>query len=377
MSDTLPSELSLEDVQVRIRTSGGNPNIGKTHQVVLKNGPRTYRVATIFEIMHPAKGTLHHLSLRLDSYDKTKAGWKIKPEKSIHLEGKDPDEITALEAFVSTALANKSTAATGSFHLVPDAKFRLLEDLAQALPKLPGPRKLELLRQLLGSLDISGSDTNQVVEELTTATPETVRNLGVAARYVQYRGAYEELERLVSTPDVPESRLQQHLQSNPWIFGSEYSELLDRRRWTRDDNLDFMLRRTVDGYLEIIEIKTPFEEPLFRVDHSHDSHYPSSKLSQSVGQVLRYIEEIERSRDSIIAGDNVDPLKIRARVVLGRDGDDAQKAALRSFNAHLHRIEILTFDQLLRIGQRTIEIFKESIASANGVPEDSGDDIPF
>ncbi len=377
MSDTLPSELSLEDVQVRIRTSGGNPNIGKTHQVVLKNGPRTYRVATIFEIMDPAKGTLHHLSLQLDSFDKTKAGWKIKPDKVIRLEGEDPDEIGALDAFLSTALANKSTAATGSFHLVPDAKFRHLEDLAQALPKLPGPRKLELLRQLLDSLDTSGSDVNQVVEALTTATPETVRNLGVAARYVQYRVAYEELERLVSTPDVPESKLQQHLQSNPWIFGSEYSELLDRRRWTRDDNLDFMLRRTVDGYLEIMEIKTPFEEPLFRFDASHDSHYPSSKLSQSLGQVTRYIEEIERSRDSIIAGDNVDPLKIRARVVLGRDGDNAQKAALRSFNAHLHRIEILTFDQLLRIGQRTIEIFKESIASANGVPEDSGDDIPF
>ncbi|MFZ5524258.1 MAG: Shedu anti-phage system protein SduA domain-containing protein [Pseudomonadota bacterium] len=377
MSDIFPSELSLEDVQVRIRSSGGNPNIGKTHQVVLKNGPRTYRVATIFEIMDPAKGILHHLSLRLDSFDKTKAGWKIKPDKLIRLEGEDPDEIGALEAFLSTALANKSTAATGSFHLVPDAKFRFLEDLAQALPKLPGPRKLQLLRQLLDSLDASGSDANQVVEALTTATPETVKNLSVAVRYVQYRAAYEELERLVSIKNGPESRLQQHLQSNPWIFGSEYSELLDRRRWARDDNLDFMLRRTVDGYLEIIEIKTPFEEPLFRFDANHDSHYPSSKLSQSLGQVIRYIEEIERSRNSIIAGDNVDPLKIRARVVLGRDGDNAQKAALRSFNAHLHRIEILTFDQLLRIGQRTIEIFRESITSTNVVPEDADDDIPF
>ena len=336
VSDILPSELSLEDVQVRIRTSGGNPNIGKTHQVVLKNGPRTYRVATIFEIMDPTKGTLHHLSLRLDSFDKTKAGWKIKPDKLIRLEGEDPDEIGALEAFLSTALANKSTTATGSFHLVPDAKFRFLEDLALALPKLPGSRKLQLLRQLLDSLDASSSDTNQIVKALTTATPETVRNLGVAARYVQYRAAYEELEHLVCVSNIPESKLQQHLQSNPWIFGSEYSELLDRRRWTRDDNLDFMLRRTVDGYLEIIEIKTPFEEPLFIFDASHDSHYPSSKLSKSLGQVLRYIEEIERSRNSIIAGDNGDPLKIRARVFLGRDGNDAQKAALRSFNAHLH-----------------------------------------
>ena len=41
------------------------------------------------------------------------------------------------------------------------------------------------------------------------------------------------------------------------MLGSEYSELLDRRTWTRDDNVDFMLRRTADNYLEVIEIKTP------------------------------------------------------------------------------------------------------------------------
>ncbi len=47
------------------------------------------------------------------------------------------------------------------------------------------------------------------------------------------------------------------------MFGSEYSELLDRRRITRDEQADFLLRRTTDGYIELIEIKTPLRgQPL-------------------------------------------------------------------------------------------------------------------
>ncbi len=45
-------------------------------------------------------------------------------------------------------------------------------------------------------------------------------------------------------------------------------------------------------------------------------------------------------------------MKIRARAIVGRDGSEEHQAALRNFNAHLHRIEILTYDQLLKIAER-------------------------
>ena len=130
---------------------------------------------------------------------------------------------------------------------------------------------------------------------------------------VEYTAAYEEMRRLIESPHTAEPELQRHLEKNPWMFGSEYSELLPRKAWTRDDRLDYMLRRTIDGYLEIVEIKTAFSEALFLWDQSHDSYYPSSKLSPVIGQVARYIEEVERNRDSILAKDNADTLKIRAR----------------------------------------------------------------
>jgi hypothetical protein len=159
------------------------------------------------------------------------------------------------------------------------------------------------------------------------------------------------------------------------MFGSEYSELLPRRTWTRDDRLDYMLRRTVDGFLEIVEIKTAFSEPLFLYDASHDSHYPSARLSPVLGQVARYIEEVERDRDSIIAKDSVDTLKIRARVILGRDGSNKHQVALRSFNSHLHRIEIFTYDQLIRIAERVLGVFDERPPDV--AEQNFDDDIPF
>ncbi len=66
MENKIPKDISIEDIKVRIRSTSKNPNIGNTRHVVLKNGPRTYKIATIFEIVDPAEGKLHHLSLQLD-----------------------------------------------------------------------------------------------------------------------------------------------------------------------------------------------------------------------------------------------------------------------------------------------------------------------
>jgi hypothetical protein len=122
-----------------------------------------------------------------------------------------------------------------------------------------------------------------------------------------------------------------------------------------------MLRRTADNYLEVVEIKTPLKEPLFRHDPSHDSYAPGSALSLAIGQVVNYIDAIERNRDGIIAKDGCDPSKIRARIIIGSDGDLNQQAALRNLNGHLHRIEVITFDQLLRIADRVLAIFSTEL----------------
>ena len=369
----LPPENSLDDVKVRIKKSYTNPNVRTITQAVLKEGPRAFKIATMLELINPNNGEFHHYSLKIDHIDKTKGGWFAKPEKSVRLEGKEPNEIEKLYKFLQATHDNDFADKTGELHLISGQEYAKLEYLLEVMPNIADTDKLHLVKSLLSQINGGKSTLNDFVSVFKESNGETLKHIAAASRMVEYTKSISELKELLLDPSTPESKFQQHLEINPWMFGSEYSELLPRKTWTRDDRLDYMLRKTVDDYLEIVEIKTAFQEPLFLHDTSHDSYYPSSKLSPVIGQVTRYIEEVERNRDSILAKDGFDTLKIRARVIVGRDGATEHQAALRNFNAHLHRIEIITYDQLLRIAERVLLMFNAGMKSV----EAEDDDVPF
>ncbi len=357
---SLTPEHTFEDVKVRIRDSITNPNVGRIEQVELKSGPRAFRIATLMEILDPIENTIHHYSLKIDSIDKKKAGWFYKPEKSVRIEGNKPDEIDRLFKFLQAHLSGQLSETDTELHIINSADYESLQNLLTHIPNLASPDKMELLKLIIPLVEDTENYVQELIEVFSSSSSTTVLNIAKSAKYVEYKRVYDEFATLIKTGNSKEQDFQDILNANPWIFGSEYSEVLDRRTWTRDDNLDFMLRRTIDNYLEIVEIKTPFSNPLFVYDTSHDSYYPSSKLSAVMGQVVRYITEIERNRDAILSKDKCDTLKIRARIIVGRDGNPQLQEALHNFNSHLYRIEIITFDQLLRIADRVINVFDDS-----------------
>lgn len=67
---------------------------------------------------------------------------------------------------------------------------------------------------------------------------------------------------------------------------------------------------------------------------------------------MNYIEKFDASPYEIKYRDGEKVSKVRAKVIIGCDGDDGQRQALHRLNGHLHRLEVLTFDQLLRIAER-------------------------
>src|SRR5476651_1087958 len=97
---SLPADQTLDDVIVRIKKSYTNANVRTITQVVLKEGPRAFRIATLIELINPATNEFHHYQLKIDQIDKSKHGWFSKAEKSVRLEGKDPDEIEKLYRFL-------------------------------------------------------------------------------------------------------------------------------------------------------------------------------------------------------------------------------------------------------------------------------------
>lgn len=371
----LPANYSLEDVKIRITESYNNPSVRKITQAVLKEGPRAFKVATLMEVMNTQKNEFHHYTLKIDHIDKQKAGWFYRAERSVRLEGKDPDEIEKLYLFLHAIYQGGLGEASGNLHIVTSEDYEKLENILESIPNIADTDKLQLVGSILSQLDGSSANFSTFVDAFKGSSTEILRHISTASRLVQYSSALEKLKELVGNPSTSESSFQAHLQEHPWMFGSEYSELLPRRTWTRDDRLDYMLRKTVDDYLEIVEIKTAFSDSLFIHDSSHDSYYPSSKLSPVLGQVTRYIEEVERNRDQILAKDGFDTLKIRARAIVGRDGSKDHQAALRNFNAHLHRVEIITFDQLIRIAERVLSVFHDS--SEEPEAQEASDDIPF
>jgi len=373
-SGTLPPENTIDDVKIRIQESYNNPNVRRVTQAVLKEGPRAFKIASLMEIINPKTKEFHHYSLKIDHIDKTKSGWFYKPERSVRLEGNEPDEIEKLFKFLAAAYKDEFGNASGEMHIISSDDYAKLENLVEAIPNIADTDKIHLVGTLISQLDESSSSITSFVKAFEESGRDTIQHIATASRLIEYSKSLDELRELVGDPNTVEREFQKHLEVNPWMFGSEYSELLPRKTWTRDDRLDYMLRKTVDDYLEIVQIKTAFEDALFLKDSSHDSYYPSSKLSPVIGQVTRYIEEVERNRDSILVTDDVDTLKIRARVIVGRDGSSEHQAALRNFNAHLYRIEIITYDQLIKIAERVLSVFD----TQPEIEEDDGfKDIPF
>lgn len=337
------------------------PDLSRVQSVVLRDSQRVRKEAILNRIRSRNTGEHHHDALVIKTWKKTKNVCEEDPEHTVTLSNEEGDEIQTLLTFLSTmntgaAVDGKEQYAVVRTKILPDpAALQSLLDAVSAEGQVDA--LVGVMRKAAESPDVFDA-----ILERASRDPHLFAESAVALNLAIYKAAVSKLEELTEKPGVTENEFQQHLTKNPWMFGSEYSELLPRRAWTRDERQDFVLRRTTDGYIEMIEIKTPLDgAKLFNFDQSHESHYPTADLSKVVGQVIRYIEKIDASRNTIIADDKEDPLKIRAKIIVGRDGDADQVKALRSFNGHMNRIEIITFDHLLRIARRVISYLDSSI----------------
>lgn len=331
-----------------------NPDIRMSDYVVLKSGPRAHKVATHWTIVDRNTGELHHHAIKIETYRKTRDGWFWDEEHSITLGDSEEDELTPLATFLAAILNAELPSDAGRYLVVPLSDESVSnESIRRLLDAVSSGGKAAVIAE---SLAIARGNPDVLCElaKSTVDDPQASKVAVATINMARFTSDLQELERLVAI-NASEAAFQGHLTERHWIFGSEYSELLDRRRWTRDEQQDFVVRRTADNFLEIIEIKTPLDgKDLFLEDPSHHTFYPRSELSAVVGQVTHYLEKLDTNRQAIRFEDGEDVNKIRAKVIIGRDGDANQVAALRRLNGHLHRIEILTFDQLIRIGRHVL-----------------------
>lgn len=353
-------------IRVYEADQGKHPDLERVRSFTLREGERSKVELTYIAIRSRHTGEYHHDSLTIKSFKKLKGEWQRDPTKTISLSSDNADELQHVIDFIQANRSGAVPKRSADFLVVdapPDATD--LEALRALLGSLHDGQKVDVLTQVLDSMAINPSMLDTLVER-ANQNPRLFAEAAAALNLATYNNALQQLQELIERPGVLERDFQALLKENPWMFGSEYSELLDIRRLTRDEQQDFVLRLTTDNYIELIEIKTPIDgRNLFNHDASHSSYYPAADLSRVLGQVQHYLERIDADRYSIASRDREDPLKVRAKIIVGRDGDDNQKLALRRLNGHLHRIEVITFDQLLRIARRVVDYLESAIRPPN------------
>jgi hypothetical protein len=249
------------------------------------------------------------------------------------------------------------------------------------------PRRRETFQRLIDAVNDPQVDAGQFAGLITSLAARASelreiprvgrhddrRMVAAALRSAHRAEALRELRQLMEE-NAKEQGFQALLERNWWMLGGRYVRLIEIRNLTEQEIVDLLLQ-TADGFLEVVELKRAGVQ-LFVEDHG--TLIPSAEVHRAVNQAATYIGEIEARRDNYVRRYDFDPFKLRAKVVIGRiskgQAHEARcREALRRYNAHLHSIEVITYDELENFAVQVVEGDREESQSPALVR--SADDI--
>jgi len=332
------------ELLVRIKQDDRLPRgCKKIKYCMLKNGPRTFKTASLYSFGQEASDEVTHNELRVRTWT-----WKKKdtdPEESSSSNWSLDDlEIDKLCAFLS-----EETEEPG--------KYRRMA------PGSPA----ETLTKAIESGVASSSDIMQVVAALLSR-PDSVSTIASSSPAVLLAGTVhltrhtqtlDRLETLLADPASTESDVQKVLAEDWWIFGGRYINRSQRRSLTVLDEIDVPLIRS-DGVLHIVELKSP-NCPRLVIEH-RNHHIAGQEVNVGVGQVANYLRSLDEQRDIILNTLGIDCRRAFATVVIGHpqwvaDIDSGVvNEAIRTYNSHLARIEVITYADLLADSRNAVNI---------------------
>jgi hypothetical protein len=321
------------------------PNCAMAQNCVIKRGNRTYKVASVLQFTNPGTSDVSHHELHVNDYQ-FRVGTGIKWDTKDRLKhwGCKDEEIERLRAFLGTF---RDIGKPGEYTVIEGKPTPTFEELLKLLSNLEAPNLVGIISVL--------AEPSEELQMLPPLGERDNRRMVAAALRASHRAtALEQLRRLIQD-DAEEEKVQKLLDQNWWMLGGQYVEKIPKRHWTDEENLDMMLKSADNGY-DIIELKRS-GSLLFK--QHRDKYIVSAEVNDAVNQAAHYISEIDRQRDHFIGRYKTDLYKVKAKVVIGnikdREQDEEQKRlALRMYNSHLHQIEVVTFDGLVRASDQII-----------------------
>ncbi len=148
------------------------------------------------------------------------------------------------------------------------------------------------------------------------------------------------------------------------MFGAIYNQPIQKEKVGFDNIPDYIFP-SIDGFLDILEIKLPSDE-VIEVDRAHPGSWKwSQKCNGAIGQVINYLHQIEAHPDELKRrirdrhGVDLRVVKPRSYILIGNSENwkEDKIEGLRKMNHALHSIEIITYNELLKRGQKIIEMY--------------------
>jgi hypothetical protein len=167
------------------------------------------------------------------------------------------------------------------------------------------------------------------------------------------------LRTVVEDPRAAEADLQRALEGQHWIFGGRFVGEAAQRRLVPGDEVDIPLIRG-DGALHVVELKRAmgFRTPL--VKRYRNAWVPGGAVNDALAQAINYLTGLDENRERIRADLGIETRRAGALVLVGHPAlhpdvpEEEINEALRTFNSHITRVEVLTYKELLDNAERSL-----------------------
>jgi hypothetical protein len=215
----------------------------------------------------------------------------------------------------------------------------------------------ELDAETVGRL-IQALSTVEGATELLAEADERGLLTGLIERHRQ-RKRLAALRTVVLDATKNENDIQRLIKNEAWLFGGRYIGVTTRRRLTALHEVDIPLIRA-DGALHIVELKRSNIAKL--VQQYRNEWIVGAEVNEAVGQAMNYLRALDEHRP-ILQGIGIDTCRASATVVIGHPDFVTTGAtpaevndAIRMYNTHLSRVEVMTCQDLLDGAERAFEL---------------------
>lgn len=192
-----------------------------------------------------------------------------------------------------------------------------LDTILQLLEKFESEEKVKGLLESLTDLEIAnlhGAFQHKLIA-LEIKNLEDLIELDIEGEIIEKIDNHENLIKYKA--GQPEKIFQNWIESNLWVFGIEYVKKHDARKIALFSEGD-LLMESVDGYLDLIELKRPKHE-ILKYDKSHSCYYPNSNLSQVIGQSLFYLQKLQYFKLNLEKEYKLKIIMPRIKIIIGRN----------------------------------------------------------